>query len=199
MCQLFESIRIEDGKIHHLELHQERVNRSVLKLGGTSRVNLNELTDLLVLPKKGLYKLRISYDINGIKEHQVSPYIIKSIKSVELVEDHSVDYSLKYEDRTQIKLLKDNSKADEIIIVKKRLITDSSISNILFFDGTFWYTPSKPLLEGTQRAFLIHQNYIKIAPIEIGTLHNFSHFSFINALNPFDSAEVHSINKVINI
>ena len=56
MCQLFESIRIEAGIIHHLELHQERVNRSLLKLGISNKVNLNDLTQSLLLPEKGIFQ-----------------------------------------------------------------------------------------------------------------------------------------------
>lgn len=198
MCQLFESIRIEAGIIHHLELHQERVNRSLLKLGVSTKVDLSDFTHSLSLPEKGIFKLRIAYDKNGIIDQQLIPYIIRSVKSVELVIDNSIDYSLKFEDRSPLTRLQEGSDADEIIIVKDNMITDSSISNILLYDGSFWYTPSKPLLEGTQRAHLIKRGIIKTAPIKIEALNNFSHFCFINALNPFESALKHPIDLVLN-
>ena len=71
-----------------------------------------------------------------------------------------MNYDLKYFDRKIFDDLKKNIKADDILIIKNGFITDTSIANILFFDGKKWITPKKPLLKGTVRERLLRMKLI---------------------------------------
>ena len=59
-----------------------------------------------------------------------------------LIEDNKISYSYKYTTRGSLnELLTKRERYDEILIVKKGFITDTSYSNIIFFDGIKWLTP----------------------------------------------------------
>ena len=62
---------------------------------------------------------------------------------------------------------------DDILIVKQGFITDTSYSNVLFYNGKEWLTPTHPLLKGTQRASLLDQEIIRVAEIRLEDLHHF--------------------------
>ena len=74
----------------------------------------------------------------------------------------------------------------DILIVKKEFITDTSFSNIIFFDGDNWITPSTPLLEGTKRKELLEKNIISEQEIKFSDLKNFKKAILINAMLDFD-------------
>ena len=76
--------------------------------------------------------------------------------------------------------LKEN---EDIIIVKNGFVTDSSFSNLIFFDGKEWYTPSTPLLKGTTRARLLNEKKITERVIKIEDIKNYKSISLINAFN----------------
>ena len=95
-----------------------------------------------------------------------SSYVKHRVGSLKLVSADSLDYHMKFFDRASLEaLFALRGECDEIIIVKGGLITDTSISNLVFYDGSRWYTPAHPLLEGTCRARLIAGG--KIIPLDI--------------------------------
>ena len=99
MCPVyFESIRVADGKVFHLDYHQRRVER-------ISAVQLQEAVDRVSLPQKGLYKLRISYTPTAILRTDIQAYTPKDIDSLKGVYDDHIDYSLKSEDRSALNRL----------------------------------------------------------------------------------------------
>lgn len=198
MSLLFESIRIENGIIHHLELHQQRIESSLLRLEGSRSIDLKDFTSTIAIPQKGIHKLRISYNLDDIQNHQITPYIIRSIKTVELMICDELEYDIKFEDRSLINQLSQQSNADEIIIVKNGRITDASISNILFSSNGQWFTPDTPLLNGIARTHLIDTGKISSIPITVDDLKFFDQFCFVNALNPFDKTVKHPIDLVLN-
>ena len=80
-------------------------------------------------------------------------------------------------------LLAQKGDCDEILIIKNGYVTDCSIGNLIFRQGTQWFTPDTPLLEGTQRAKLLTQGRIKVRSILATDLHLFEEVRLINALN----------------
>ena len=75
-----------------------------------------------------------------------------------MIENNKICYSLKLTDRSQInRLLKQKGNYDDILIVKNGFITDTSISNIIFYNGSKWITPAAPLLKGTCRDKLLKE------------------------------------------
>lgn len=187
--KLLETIRFENGVFSNLLFHQNRMNESRKKLFNCS----DEIDLALSLYKNSssiednqLYKCRIIYDVE-INNIEYIPYYPPSVKSLQLVVCDEIEYSHKYLDRKQInELLSKKGVADDIIIVKHGRITDSSIFNLLFYNGKQWITPAFPLLKGTQRTSLLYQEKIKVADIIPSNLHNFSKIRLINAMLRFE-------------
>jgi 4-amino-4-deoxychorismate lyase len=75
-----------------------------------------------------------------------------------------------------------HKSADEILIIKNGFVTDTSFSNIVFFDGIKWITPSTYLLNGTQRQQLLQQGAIIEEEIRPSDLKHFRFAKLINAM-----------------
>ncbi len=91
------------------------------------------------------------------------------------------------------------AKSSEIIIVKNNHITDSSFSNLLFKKGKEWFTPSRYLLNGVQRQYLLKNKKIKEAEITLQNIAEYSHFQIINAMNDFDDMFIYPIARITNL
>jgi len=185
---LFETIKIKDGQVYNIDWHNQRCNRTRKEL--FNKINLLNLKDFIDAPPKGLFRCRIVYreDILSI---DYIPYSPKTIQTLKIVQSN-LDYSHKYNDRTELnKLIHPNY--DEIIIEKNNLLTDTSIANIAFYDGKEWLTPKIPLLQGTVREKLLHQNLLRVKNIKSSEIIHFSHFALMNAMIGFQ------IQKSINI
>ena len=199
MYQFIESIKIENGQAFLLNLHQQRIYQTFANFHHKCIINLHALLSSLQPPQKGLYKWRIIYNLNGNFEHQFVPYSFTEIKDFELVDNNEINYSFKYFDRTHLDTMKKQSLAQEIIIVKKGFITDTTFSNLIFLKDGIWHTPKTFLLNGVQRLSLIHLGIIQETEINLEKLKEFSHFQIINAMNDFNSSFIYPINKIINI
>ena len=199
MYQFIESIKIENGQAFLLNLHQQRIYQTFANFHRECIINLHTLLSSLQLPQKGLYKWRIVYNLNGDFEHQFIPYSFTEIKDFELVENNEINYSFKYLDRTHLDTMKKQSLTQEIIIVKKGFISDTTFSNLIFLKDDIWHTPKTFLLNGVQRLNLIHLVIIQETEINLENLKEFSHFQIINAMNGFNSSFIYPINKIINI
>ncbi|MEG0927799.1 MULTISPECIES: aminotransferase class IV [Chryseobacterium] len=199
MSQFIESIKVEDQEIFLLELHQKRVNQTFSNFGKEDSIDLSKIYKNLQHDEDGLFKLRVSYDLDKRIRTQMIPYAIPEIHDFQLVENNSFDYSFKFEDRKELDKMKMKSKAEEIIIVKNNHITDTSFSNLLFLKGKEWFTPTTYLLNGVQRQHLLKQKKIKEAEITLQNIKQFSHFQLINALNDFDDMFIYPIDRIINL
>ena len=197
MSLLFETIRLEDGVFINLEFHNLRFNRSREELLGEK--NQLFLENEIVVPsdcKTGTYKCKVSYS-TSIFEIEIIPYQKRVIESLKLVEDNAISYSHKYSDRSHlIQLLTLRDDCDDILIVKDGYITDTSFSNIVFFDGEKWVTPSRPLLRGTMRESLLTRNLIEEADITFDDLKKFKEARLINAMLPLDKGIAMRIENI---
>lgn len=191
MFRLIESIRLEQGSFFHLAYHQHRVDRSVHELTGIkNKIDLFQHLEKSDYPLKGLFKCRIIYS-DKIELTEFIPYQSKKIESLKLIFESDIDYAYKMEDRTIIqKIYEKRGSCDEVLIVKKGLITDSSNSNIIFFDGTRWVTPDQPLLKGTTRQLLLDANEICEVRFPYSDISLYKKCRLINAMTGFDGAEI---------
>lgn len=181
MSRLIETIRLSDGRLENLEYHLRRM-----------RVFSEE--DLAAdFPKQGLFKYRIVYD-SQIITATVEPYTIKPVHTLKLVENNSIVYDRKYENREELTSMLDPNY-DDILIIKNGLVTDVSYANIIFLKDGIWFTPETYLLNGTMRQFLIDTGKIKEARITVGDLPSYSNFKLINAMlrTDADQSEVSNI------
>jgi len=191
MCLLFETIKVIDGTFYNLDYHSKRLNFARQEL--YSGKNIIYLEDLLKVPENmrlGVVKCKVEYR-KKIENIEFTAYNPRKINSFKLVYDDEISYSYKFSDRSRLENLKQNITADEILIVKKGLITDTSFSNIIFFDGKKWVTPSTPLLKGTKRQELLKKEIISEQLITPSDLKNFKKAKLINAMLDFeDSTEI---------
>ncbi len=185
---LFETIKIENGKIENIKWHNQRCNRSRAELFNAKA--LLNLETFITPPPTGLYRCRLTYkdDVHSV---EYFPYIPKAFHRFTIVKSQ-IDYAYKYNNREELNHLQ-KLYNNEIIIEKDGFLTDTSIANIAFYNGQEWLTPKIPLLKGTMRAKLLHNNYLTKKNIQKEELQNFSHFALMNAMIGFQ------IQKNVNI
>lgn len=197
MSRLIESIKLDNGRFHRLHFHQLRMDKALFDLLKIkNEVNLTSILSQQKFPKSGLFKCRVIYS-SQIERIEFVPYETKSIQSLKVVHDSEIEYSHKYEDRSKLNALFEQRQfCDDILIVKNGFVTDSSFSNILFFDGYKWITPKTPLLKGTMRQFLLEAAEIKEETITIQNVPSFKSFRLINAMLGFDGPEI-EVSKIV--
>lgn len=197
MSLLIESIKLLDGKFHNLFYHEQRMLRSLRMLCGSNEdFQLEKFLTEKAYPKQGLYKCRIVYDDNS-KETTFIPYEPKTIKRLKIIEHDSISYELKFVNRKTINRLFDlRGECDDILIIKRGMVTDCSYSNIVFRKGKSWCTPWSALLKGTMRQNLIDNNFIQQEEIHKKDIRSFDTFKIINAMLEFDSPEIEVSNIV---
>lgn len=194
MCLLLESIKVENGRPCHLEDHINRMNSSRISLFGFHDPII--LSDQLFNTEvKGVAKCRIVYS-DTIHSVDCQPYTPRQINTLYLIEKNDIDYTYKYADRSAFQDLPAHAPGEDFLIVKNGHITDTTFSNIVFFDGKQWFTPSTYLLNGTQRQRLLRDGRIVSREIKANDLGHFLYARLINAMLDFDSASFISMSAI---
>lgn len=183
MCRLIETIQVYNGTVLHGEYHRRRIHQSRQNLlGCTDTLHLDPVLDIPQKFSEGQVKCRVIYDrvIHGVTFSYYTPMPVRNLK---LVYSDTIQYSYKYENREEINRLRSQrGECDEILIVKHDRITDTSFSNVAFFDGNKWTTPATPLLKGTCRQRLLDNNILTEGDISVNDLPSFTHVSLINSM-----------------
>lgn len=200
MFQLVEAIRIEDKKLHHIALHNQRFNLARTKLFG-----LHDAIDLrnhIQIPDNittNRYKCRIS-TTDGIHiQVGITLYEQRKIESLKLVPVEKIDYAIKSNQRQALDLaFEQRGNCDDIIIVQNECLTDSWAANVILTDGFKWYTPNTPLLKGIQREYLISIGEIVERRISVKDLSFFNGVKLINAMIDFERAPFIKIENIIH-
>ena len=117
MSLLFETIRLQDGVLHNLEYHNERLNHSRKTLyKSTDTFDLEQLIQIPASSKKGLFKCRVSYS-REIKTIEFELYVPHVVKSLRMIEANTILYNYKYTNRGRInELLTKRERFDEILM-----------------------------------------------------------------------------------
>lgn len=200
MSLLFETLCVREGQILNLSFHQQRVDRAYAQFFASSHppLHLARVLQTIVLPTHGLYKCRVVYEI---QQHRVEiePYQPRRIQTLRLVDDDTIRYDHKCFDRSHLQtLFQQRNGCDEILIVQRGRITDTSHANIVLYNGSTWVTPDTPLLRGTQREFLLQQQRIHLASVRVQSLHQeYTHIGMINAMNSWETMSILPIDAVI--
>ena len=183
MQKLFlETIKIHEGRIRHLPYHQKRLERTIRAHYPDAKIP--ELkAHLQSVPTAGIYKCRVLYT-DRIQTVTFEHYLPKQVRTFTIIES-DIDYAYKYADRSALESLKKGVDTDEIIIQKEGLLTDTSYSNLAFYDGSTWFTPHLPLLKGTMRNRLIEEGRLKEAEIRPEDLDRFCDIALMNAMIEF--------------
>ena len=181
----FETIRCEDFEIFNLEYHNKRV-------ANTIGLNIN-LQEYIYPPSEELLRCKIIYNDYEVLNVEYFPYKKREINSFKLVFDDNIDYSKKYLNRESLdKLFTQKDDCDEIIIIKNKIVTDTSIANIAIFHNGVWITSKNCLLEGTRRTWLPEHKILVEKDITLNMLKKASKIALMNAMIDFDIKENYS-------
>ena len=187
MMRFIETIKIENGIAHNLDLHLERASKTCFHHFGVRTVLsfdtiINEIRSSC---NEGIYKLRIIYT-GKIEHYTIEKYEPKIVKTLKIVDGGNIDYSFKYEDRLALnKLLDLRGDCDDIIIIKDGYVTDTSFSNLVFSEGEQLFTPSSFLLNGIKRQELLRDGKIKEKEIKMADINKYSNAFLINSMVDF--------------
>lgn len=186
MCQFVETLCLEGGIVRNLHYHEARLNATRQHFWkGSAPIVLTQYFS--GLPNvAGRLKVRVVYDEYGVTEVTSQPYTMRRITSLRLVNNDTIDYSFKSTDRSALNaLVEQRAECDEVLIVRRGEITDTSYTNVAFLEGEQWYTPSRPLLCGTMRASLLDAGFLTERTIRCEELGHYSAIMLFNAMISF--------------
>jgi len=185
----FETICVKNRQFQNLDYHEARLNKTRSELFGLR--DQWELSKLIRIPSfvsAEPHKCRLAYagKVDNIKWELYLPRTIRKIKKVY---DDAIDYSYKYNDRNDLNFLYEQREdSDEILIIKNGKVSDTNFCNVAFLKNGKWYTPSTPLLPGTQRAYLLDSGVIEETDISENDITSFSHIRLFNAMVNWENA-----------
>lgn len=182
-----ETICIDHGRLLNVAAHLNRMKLTAAAFA----FHAPALPDLLKLLPLDQYntkvKCRILYreTLHDITFEKYRPQKILSLKLIEA----SPDYGYKYAGREELTgLLAQKGDADEVLITRNGLITDTSFSNVVFRQGEQYFTPESWLLNGTKRQKLLREGRITEKRITRETLHEYQSLFLINAMLDVEDA-----------
>ena len=149
------------------------------------------MSDVIRIPggmTDGLVKCRILYGTR-IEKTEFEPYVRRPAASLKVIRADQVDYSYKSADRSGLeKLFALRGGCDDILMIRKGMVTDSFAANVALWDGHRWHTPGHPLLPGTMRAFLLARGIISEADISLEQMDQYRKIRLINAFHDLEEA-----------
>lgn len=193
MCRFIETIRIENGRICNPEYHNRRMNE-------TRKTFFHEVLALdvkdFISPGSEARRLKCRMEYaEQILNVVITPYYMRPVASLLLMENDILDYTFKYADRRELnRMFALKKEAADILIVRDGFLTDTSIANVALYNGSEWITPSKPLLRGTKRAELLEKGKIREEDIPFSGVYSFTHIALFNAMIDFGEL-VFPVNK----
>ncbi|RZV40444.1 MAG: hypothetical protein EVJ48_00545 [Candidatus Acidulodesulfobacterium acidiphilum] len=192
MLRFIDTIKLIDGHYKLIDYHNKRINNTINHFCGFNpEIDLNFFLPEPCKYKPGIYKCRLTYS-NRIENIEITPYIKRTIKGLKVVdldskvflpEYKTFNYEFKYQDRTLINsFLTGIDALSDILFIKNGLLTDTSFSNIILFDGEKWITPDTYLLNGVKRRHLLENGEIIEKKVSTYDLSRFQKISLINAM-----------------
>lgn len=192
MYRFLESIKLKEGVFFRLEYHQKRVSQCFQQFfPGQKKPDLAAWLYQQEVLQTGLYKCRVLYDQQGLLRPEITPYRMRNIKTLKLVETTLEPVLYKSADRSMYEqLFVQRGDCDDVLLVRNGLLTDTSYANVALFDGEQWVTPRLPVLYGTNRAYLLEKKMIVEKDIKAVNLHHYHKIRLFNAMIEFGEVEV---------
>jgi 4-amino-4-deoxychorismate lyase len=192
MLRFIDTIKLADGHYELIGSHNKRINDTINHFFGFNpSIDLNSSLPKPGKYKPGIYKCRLTYS-DRIENIEITPYIKRTIKGLKVIdldspvfpsEYKTFNYEFKYQDRTLINsFLTGIDALSDILFIKNGLLTDTSFSNIILFDGEKWITPDAYLLNGVKRRHLLENGEIIEKKVSTYDLSRFQKISLINAM-----------------
>lgn len=192
--RFIETIKIENGEARNLDLHLERASKTCFHHFGvrTALPFDTIINEIRSSHSEGIYKLRIIYT-GKIEHYTIEKYQPKIIKTLKIVDGGNIDYSFKYEDRSELeRLLSLRGECDDIIIIKDGFVTDTSCSNIVFMVGGKLFTPSNFILNGVKRESMLKKGHVYAREIRFSEIASFEKIFMINSM-----LDLYFVEKVV--
>lgn len=187
MSRFLETIRCFNGVLENLPWHEARLNRTRRAVfGAADEWNLAEkLAVPAEISPEQVYRCRLIYG-REVELVEFIPYQPRALRALRLAPADGLDYGFKYADRAALEAFRANLPADEdALLVQNGLLTDTVYGNVALSDGTTWYTPAQPLLEGTQRARLLAESVLIRERLAVDDLRYFQKIRLFNAMLPW--------------
>jgi len=184
----------------NLECHQKRLEFSMAKIFGFApSLSLDQEIAIPEEYKTGDFRVRVVYS-KYVESVEFIPVMPRVFNRFRLVFNDEIDYSCKFLDRTCFDAFNgQKNDVDEVVIVKNGFVTDTTISNLIFYDSKSWYTPDTYLLNGTMRQLLLDSGQIEECTVTEASLARFTHLMMINALLDFDQKRAVPICNIMNL
>lgn len=197
---LLETILVQQGNIPLLQGHVRRVFDTACAYGFSSfdaqhvAAAFNDAVLLHVASedRNEKIKCRMVYSVSPdnkllpicIHEITMTPYNIRMIQSLQIVEVPRLVYHHKFADRSMLNSLfsAKHAESDDILITQGGFVTDTSYSNVVFERDGLFVTPSKPLLLGVRRKHLIESGQVEVLDISADTIHEYDCVHLVNAM-----------------
>ena len=182
----FETILIKDGKAQSISYHERRMNHTRAMLYGmTNKITLENID---FESEHSTARCKLIYAEEIIKT-EITEYNKREMSRFRLVSS-DIEYEHKMLDRRELdSLFAARGEADDVLIIKNGLFTDTTIANVAFWIDGEWLTPAKPLLSGTMRQKLLDDGMLRIANITKDELSKISKMAIMNALRGFEVIE----------
>lgn len=182
---LIETIRIQNGRVRHINYHNQRCNASRKSLFGSNLdLDLRKYIDTTKATSNEV-KCRVTYDTDVIKV-EYEPYTYRPIRTLEYVEVGDFEYAFKYANRDGLKeIFAKRREKDDVLMIKNGFITDTFYANVALEKDGLWYTPKNPLLKGCCRERLLDLGKITEKEIHIDDINEYRAISLFNAMIPF--------------
>lgn len=203
-CRYLETLGLRGEEAHALELHRDRVRRTLLHAGGTPEGHplLEELVPERLVARlraelgegyrpEQLYRLSYSYDCETLCELRCLAYVLRRLERLVLwVLPEGFDYSYKYADRSFFDAVQAELQQGELPLFVRPdgSLSDTSYTNIVLRTAAGYRTPERPLLEGTERRRLLEAGRISAAPLTLMDLSACRGVYLINAMMPLETA-----------
>lgn len=190
MYRFIETICINEGVIENISAHNERMYNTIRMHYGSPVTPVSLENFITAEGCKGRVRCRVEYT-SVVKKVEYFPYRIRDVRTLQLVNDDAAEYSFKYADRSVLErnfALRGN--ADDVVIVRSGMLTDTSIANIALYKEGKWYTPKYPLLKGTRRAKLLAEGIIEEDIIMANSLYMYGKVRLFNAMISFGEVEI---------
>lgn len=179
---VFETIRVQNGRAILLGWHRRRLQAAAARRGFRLP---RELLGTLRLPRSGRFRLKLTIGPKTPAQYTLHDAAIRRAKRLRLVRC-AIRYPLKCADRHALQALyKSRQNADDVVIVRNGLISDTTVANVAIFDGDRWLTPAAPLLKGTVRARLLAGGFLTVASLRPETLEPQWLVGLMNAMTGF--------------
>lgn len=198
MYPYIETICLIDGKLRNLRFHNRRMNLTrKMIFGSLNFIDLQNCIQISENFRTGKYKVRVLYtqDIIDIQIHKYQIVPIETLKAVEMRQDFT--YFYKSSQRQYFATLLNEHNCNDLILMRNRVLTDTTYTNLIFFDGARWFSPKQCLLAGCMRQALLEEGKIELATIRLDDLKSFRSFKRINAMMNFDEAQELPISAII--